>query len=119
MGPMLDERDAQTTLHYDAPNPELSELVQDSMLSIDVLLSQYAVAVLTIDGALQWMTALQKWRFGLFLTAGYMAAGGYDVPWDLELERAPSHFISTWRDLLGKVWPSVDPNRADRLHRVQ
>ncbi|WP_423066159.1 hypothetical protein [Devosia sp. CN2-171] len=104
---------------YDPPNSELSTMVQEAMLTIGVLLARYPVAVQTIDGNFQWIAALHKWREDLWLVAGYLAAAGFDPPWDLELEDQPTVFIVTWRALLAKVWPAIDPMRPDRLHRVQ
>lgn len=105
---------------YDMPNPELAAAVQDSLVTLDALMTKFPLASRNFDSLIQWTAALQKWRADLFLAHGYLAAAGFDVPsWDMDLEATPSLFVNTWRDYLAKVWPAVDPTRAGSFYVVQ
>ncbi len=103
----------------DQPFPELAEAVHTSLVGVEQLLARYEHDAADFERHVLWVVDLQKWRYDLFLTAGYMASAGYDVPWDLELTPSPTVFIQTWRELLTKAWAVLKPSQVGRLHRVQ
>ena len=120
---MLDTADMSNEVpifRHHTPQPELAAAVQESLLSLDALMLRFSLANRSFDTLVQWVAELQKWRSDLWLAQSYLSAAGFDLPdVDMELDAAPTHFLTTWRNYLAKVWPAVDPARAAYFLRVQ